>query len=174
MTRSRFGILSIIVLLLGATTFIGPAAADPGAEKARPLTVSLDFSGTDATFTCDPGLVPAGQAGTGHLSHLGRVELSGGHCNNFATLEFTDGFATYVAANGDTIDIEYSGQAVLTPEGFEGSGTGEIVGGTGRFASASGEIDFAFTTTLFPDGTDQTLVDGEGWIAYDASDRRHG
>lgn len=170
-TYKRFGILAITVLLVTATTFVGPAAADPGAEKARPLNVSLDFIGTDATLECPDGFVSGGQAGTGNLSHLGKVDISGVQCSNFATLEITDGFATYVAANGDSIDITYSGAAVLTPEGFDGWGTAEIVGGTGRFASASGGFEFTFTTFLFPDAPGQTLLEGEGWIAYDASDR---
>jgi hypothetical protein len=172
MAYKRFGILLILVLLV--TTFVGPAAADPGAEKAQPLSVSLDFSGTDATFDCPPGFVSGGQVGTGHLSHLGKVEISGGQCSNFVTLEIADGFGTYVVANGDSIDIEYSGSAVLVPEGFDGSGTAAIVGGTGRFASASGAFDFTFTTFLFPDAPARSLLEGEGWIAYDASDRSNG
>lgn len=131
-----------------------------GAEKARPLSVSLDFSGTDAMFDCPPGFVSGGQVGTGHLSHLGRVEISGGQCSNFVTLEIADGFGTYGAANGDSIDIEHSGSAVLAPEGFDGWGTAVIVGGSGRFASASGAFDFTFTTFLFPDAPGETLLDG--------------
>jgi len=169
MTRIRTGIFLTIVLLLTVILFGGTAAGAPGAQKQRPLNVSLDFSSADPTFDCDPGLVPAGAVGTGHLTHLGRVEISGGQCNNFATLEFTDGFATYEAANGDAIDITYSGEASLTPDGFEGSGSATITGGTGRFHEASGEFDFTFTTFVFPDGATRTLLDGEGWISYDAS-----
>ena len=42
------------------------------------------------------------------------------------------------------------------------------MGGTGRFEAASGEFDFAFTTFL---SDFSTLLDGEGWITYDASNR---
>ncbi len=174
MTYRRFGILSIIVVFVTAATFIAPATADPGAEKARPCNVSLDFAGTDATFDCPDGFVYGGQAGTGNLPHLGQVEISGVQCSNFATLEITDGFGTYVGANDDSIDIEYSRSAVLVPEGFLGSGTAVIVGGTGRFASASGAFDLTFTTFLFPDAPGRTLLEREGWIAHDASDRGKG
>lgn len=84
----------------------------------------------------------------------------------------TDGFGTYVAANGDSIDVTYSGQASLGPVGFDGEGSAAIVGGTGRFEAASGEFDFTFTTFVSPDGSGRTLLDGEGWITYDASNRR--
>ncbi len=99
------------------------------------------------------------------------MEISGGQCNNFATLELTAGFGTYVAANGDSIEVEYSGSAVYNPVGpvLDGSGSAEIVGGTGRFEVAFGEIDFTFTTFLSPDGSSRTLLDGGGWITYDAS-----
>jgi hypothetical protein len=152
--------------------FSGTRAAASGAEIQRPLKVSLDFVSVQPTFDCAPGLFPQGAAGTGHLSHLGRVGISGGQCNNFATLEFTDGFGTYVAANADSIDVTYSGQASLSPVGFDGEGSAAIVGGTGRFEGASGEFDFTFTTYVAPDGSGRTLLDGDGWITYDASNRR--
>jgi hypothetical protein len=169
MIRNRSWGFLIIVLLLGGVAFSGANAAASGADVERPLRVSLDFDGVEPTFECDPGLVPSGAEGTGHLSHLGRVEISGGQCNNFATLEFTAGFGTYVAANGDSIEVEYSGQASLSPVGFDGEGSAKIVGGTGRFEEASGGFDFAFTTFLSPDGSSRTLLDGGGWITYDAS-----
>jgi len=174
MMRNRSWSFLIIVLLLGAVAFTGTDAAASGADIARPLTVSLDFVGVQPTFECAPGLVATGAEGTGRLSHLGRVEISGGQCNNFATLELTDGFGTYVAANGDSIEVEYTGQASLSPVGFDGKGSAEIVGGTGRFEAASGAFDFDFTTYLFPDGSTRTLADGDGWISYDASNRRNG
>lgn len=100
------------------------------------------------------------------------MEISGGSCNDYVNLEVTDGFGTYVAANGDYIEVEYSGSAVYNPVGpvLDGWGSAEIVGGTGRFEAAFGEIDFTFTTFL-SDGS--TQLDGDGWITYDASNRRN-
>jgi hypothetical protein len=172
MTRNRSWSFLIIVFLLGAMAFSGTDAAASGADVQRPLKVSLDFLAVEPTFDCAAGLVPQGAEGSGRLSHLGTVEISGGQCNNFATLEFTDGFGTYVAANADSIDVTYSGQASLSPVGFDGEGSAAIVGGTGRFEGASGEFDFTFTTYVAPDGSGRTLLDGDGWITYDASNRR--
>ncbi len=111
------------------------------------------------------------------ISHLGRVEISGGHCSVFPTgtdepAKILDGFGTYVAANGDSVEVTYSGEAVLTAEGFDGSGTVTIVGGTGRFTDATGEFDLTNFTPIFPDGSfGTTLLKGRGWISYDASNR---
>ncbi len=174
MTRNRSRSFVAVVVLLGAMTLGAGGATASGAEVHRPLRVSLDFDAVAPTFECAPGLVPSGAEGTGHLSHLGRVEISGGQCNDFATLKLTDGFGTYVAANGDSIDVEYTGQAYPSPVGFDGEGSADIVGGTGRFEAAFGQFDFTFTTFLSPDGSSRTLLDGDGWITYDASNRRNG
>ena len=144
--------------------------------KQRPLRVSLEISSTEADFNCGSG-EPTGQVGSGRLSHLGRVEISGGHCTDFANAplaELTAGFGTYVARNGDAIEVTYSGQATSNDDGsaFDGVGSAEIVGGTGRFRNASGEFDFTVTTPVNPDGTlGLAQLDGRGWIAYDRSHR---
>lgn len=44
-----------------------------------------------------------------------------------------------------------------------------IVGGTGRFASATGGFDFTSESSL--SGGETALV-GQGWIGYDASESR--
>ena len=142
--------------------------------ERRPLTVSLEISSTEADFECQVG-EPTGQAGSGRLSHLGRVEISGGHCTDFANLplvELTAGFGTYVARNGDAIEVTYSGQATPSEDGsaFNGEGSAEIVGGTGQFHKASGAFDFTVTTPVNPDGSlGVAQLDGRGWIAYDRS-----
>jgi hypothetical protein len=136
------------------------------------LKVSLDLVGVDPDPGFDvcvgPNQEPPGSEGTGILSHLGRVQISGTQCDNIVDLEVTDGFGIYVAANGDYIEVEYSGGAVSNPVGpvLDGWGSAEIVGRTGRFEAASGEFDFTFTTFL---SDFSTLLDGEGWITYDAS-----
>lgn len=170
MTRNRLGIFAILALLLSVTVLAGTAAGDPGAEKKRPLNISLEFIGTPGDFECAPGFLPQAFVGGGHLSHLGRVEISGGACNDFVNLVLADGFGTYVAANGDSIDVEYSGVAsFVPPDTFTGEGSGTIVGGTGRFASSSGEFEFTSETSV---SGGQTSLSGRGWIAYDASDSR--
>ncbi len=167
MIRNRFGIFGIFAVLLSLTVLAAPTAADPGTAKTRPLNISLDFTGTPGGFECPDGLVPQAFEGSGRLSHLGRVEVSGGACNDFVNLEIVGGFGTYVAANGDSIDVEFSGTAsFIPPATFVGEGSGAIVGGTGRFESVTGAFDFTSETI-----GEQTSLVGQGWIAYDASDR---
>jgi len=171
MTRNRLGIFVILALLLSVTVLVGAAAGDPGAEQRRPLNISLEFIGTPGDFECPDGFLPQAFVGGGHLSHLGRVEISGGACNDFVNLVLANGFGTYVGANGDSIDVEYSGQAsFIPPDTFTGEGSGTIVRGTGRTASASGEFEFTSETSV---SGGQTSLSGRGWIAYDASDRRN-
>ena len=144
--------------------------------KKRPLRVSLEISSTESDRPCEVG-EPTGQVGTGRLSHLGRVEISGDHCTDFANfpvVELIDGSGTYVARNGDSIEVDYSGQASPNEDGsaFEGEGSAEIVGGTGRFHKATGAFDFTVTTPVNPDGSLGVAdLDGRGWIAYDRSHR---
>lgn len=168
MTRNPLGIFAVLALLLSIVVAAGPAAGDPGAGKERPLSVSLEFTGTPGGFGCPAGFVPQSFAGTGHLSHLGRVEISGGACNDFVNLVIANGFGTYVAANGDAIDVRFSGLAsFVPPDTLAGEGSGVIVGGTGRFASATGHFDFTSESSI---SGGQTLLVGQGWISYDASE----
>jgi hypothetical protein len=76
---------------------------------------------------------------SGHGTHLGDFDEQLTHFIDFSTLEFT-GFAVFTAANGDTFHTEFSGQLFPTDDAdwlsFEV--THIIVGGTGRFAGATG------------------------------------
>jgi hypothetical protein len=82
------------------------------------------------------GLVTAGYEEIwGQATHLGRFTSSLLHCFNPDTGVFTAGESTYIAANGDTVDMIYYGRAVddqLLIDNFT------IVGGTGRFEGATG------------------------------------
>jgi hypothetical protein len=76
----------------------------------------------------------------GTSSHLGKFTGAGYHILDLVTGEFA-GVATYTAANGDTMNVEYAGQ--LFPSGDSNFPYGalanvEITGGTGRFANANG------------------------------------
>lgn len=77
MSRNRSRSFLTTVLLLGVMAFSGTQAAASGADVQRPLEVSLDFVSVEPTFDGAPGLFPKGAEGTGNLSHLGRVEISG-------------------------------------------------------------------------------------------------
>ena len=79
---------------------------------------------------------------SGHSTLLGRYTGEGFHVLNPLTGQFV-GEATYTAANGDELHVEYSGQLYFTPEDdpdFPFSFIAEVnaVGGTGRLADARG------------------------------------
>ena len=104
----------------------------------------------------------------GEGAHLGSYAADLEHCTHidwatgFSTL--LDGVVTITAANGDELWGRY--------ERSGGSGTPEhylFNGGTGRFADASGE-GMALVACDRATGTCEFQL--EGWILYDASDRR--
>lgn len=81
----------------------------------------------------------------------------------YLVAEFTND-VTWLAPNGDELDVETVGVFVQSlPDGISGvRGTMTVVGGTGRFAGATGEAQGR------RDGG--SPVTFEGWIDYDASD----
>jgi hypothetical protein len=112
---------------------------------------------------------------TGHVSHLGKVTGLGSHCSqvDFQTGNATygDGILTIVAANGDELWGTYhsgtSGPLSVTELWWQD--TFVLIGGTGRFANASGggvEWGTALAATF------ELEYEMEGMISFDASDRR--
>ena len=100
----------------------------------------------------------------GISTHLGRFSGQGAHML-FEDFTFT-GYATYTAANGDQLDVVYDG-AVTAFDVFPFPVEGDfvVVGGTGRFANATGcaemkgsftgvpgELFFELRGTLHPQG----------------------
>jgi len=175
---NRMPVVALLALVLAATALVGTAAGDQAAEEPRPFKISLEFAGSvigpAGSLGCDPGAFPAAMVGGGHATHLGKFRegLDGLACQNLDTGELTNGSATYVAANGDSLAVTFAGQAYVNPDGsYTGEGSGTIIGGSGRFASASGYWTWTMTGMFLPDGTTQTELEGNGWIAYDASDR---
>jgi hypothetical protein len=131
---------SAVILVTLALVVTGLAPAATANASLRP------FKGTvvgEVSFPLDTSC-PAGRrtdsAAVGTVSHLGRSEMFSHHCTP-AGSDITGGRMTLVAANRDEVSITYSGSAP-----FPGPGTEvivvdidfEIVGGTGRFADASG------------------------------------
>jgi hypothetical protein len=123
-------------------------------------------------------------AGAGQMSHLGSVEYELTQC----TVPGPEGFAsvgmvTLTAANGDELWLEHTmlsqivGDFDPDPDGFTLEGEWTAVGGTGRFAHATGYGtlhgvgDILDGEAIFdiPDGLAQFNFTGK--IAYDASDR---
>ena len=107
--------------------------------------------------------------GTCWFSHLGRTALYGVQDIVFAA-GTQSGERTFTAANGDILRAVHSGTSAPSGPGLVSFVTTiTFVGGTGRFANATGQMTGAGTANLI---TRTTVVTNEGWIAYDASDRR--
>ena len=138
-------------LLLVALMALGVAAAAAGTGgTVRPFKGTLTGF---ATFLPDPscpiGLRTNGE-GSGTASHLGVVSMTSSHCTP-ATDLLQGGQMTLVAANGDELYMTYSGTSgpfppvggvILAPS------HNVVVGGTGRFAHATGEADFTVFVTF--------------------------
>jgi hypothetical protein len=129
---------------------------------------------------CPPGYIFLSSATeAGHATHLGRFEAGFSHCIDPITNAYAAGLRTLTAANGDELWLEYSGQAqylappaATLPYSFTGPVT--VVGGTGRFAGATGELTESGQAVLnltaegWPVGGAGSSV-MEGWIEYDPS-----
>lgn len=139
--KKLFGLAALLAAFAG---FAVTAATADTARTARPFTGTLVGS---ATFPEDPSCPLTGRRtwseASGTASHLGLVTLVSNHCTPPAN-EITGGQMTLVAANGDELHMTYSGTCTAPPfppvgEVLTCSTDNVIVGGTGRFADATGE-----------------------------------
>ncbi len=132
--------------------------------KFRPFKgklVSLPAGGADLDCDCN-GVPPMYLSGTGNVTHMGKVNTEGVSCSVQQPYGFSvDGCVSLIAANGDEVfsDIDPYDLFINTDCFCEANGQtqGQIVGGTGRFEDATGQVDitvhldmetFEFTVTL--------------------------
>lgn len=102
----------------------------------------LQGQGTPPDFAgrCAP-LATISATGSGIATHLGHYTDVQSHCLDFATLQFSEGFATFTSvSSGDDLHIPYWGVLVPTadPALLKVEGNTTFAGGTGKFANASG------------------------------------
>jgi hypothetical protein len=170
-------IIAVVMLLL-----LGVAASGSAATEV-PIKGTLLGTAEDPDLSapgCPGAIWRFNGFGTGQMSHLGRVDYEFTHCT-YPDFSARAGTFTIVAANGDELVLAYEAQfeVVGAMEGFTGVGIWTAVGGTGRFANATGSGtwdvigDVPGGDALFelPDGYMQFTF--EGMIAYKASDRSH-
>ena len=153
------------LLCVGCSQPVSPAGPSPvgsgnpsSYSQAAETPFKGDLEGTQTLTPLDPpfGQV-AGQA-TGNATHLGRFTVQFPHTVNFATSRGV-GTYTFIAANGDTLTADFTGQAQQGPITSIVE-QAVITGGTGRFAGATGSFTVrrlfdrsAGTTTGSFDGT---------------------
>ena len=96
----------------------------------------------------------------GTISHLGKVWAHWSHCPPIVLPGYTDGHMVLTAANGDTIIGEYEDADGDSPFVID------LVGGTGRFAGAHGQVsvDFIATGEWGPDELPIQPWHWEGWL----------
>lgn len=170
--------VSLLFTLIGCAGG-APAVAVPDARaalaKSSVATVpgALPIKGRcELTFNPPPLPLPPVHrqidTGTCWFSHLGRTALQGIQDINFAA-GTQSGERTFTAANGDVLRATHAGTSAPGGPGLVNFVTTiTIVGGTGRFANATGQMTGEGTANLI---TRTTAVTNEGWIVYDASDR---
>jgi hypothetical protein len=152
-----------LVLILGST-LIPPAAAG----EQRPFLGRFTGSGIAVEQRCGPAALTLGFAVRGEMTHLGRVTGGGTNCTEFAlgtsAVPIWDGLVTLVATDGSTLLTTYEGD-----QGAPSAGVATfahehlIIGGTGRFAGASGELSVGGVFDLMNVTVSGTV---RGWISY--------
>lgn len=146
--RSMAGLALAVALVLVP---VGPTPA------GNLIPFSGDLEG-DVTRTPAPPFVNVDIDATGTATHLGRFDLDVPHVVNPVTRTAV-GQYRFVAANGDRLNADFTGQSTPIPDTtflfIEEHAT--IVGGTGRFASATG----SFTAYRLFDTAAGTTV---GWF----------
>lgn len=123
------------------------------------------FSGqtVSGTPTADPNVVFVVTDGTGWATQLGAFTMTSPHYSHLDTLE-ADGTQIITAAKGDTLTANFQGRFTPTADGkLLGVLRAKIVGGTGRFADASGSYVF---TILFDPATFESSAWIVGGISY--------
>jgi hypothetical protein len=132
------------------------------ADAVRPLTGSC-------TTTFDPPPFPPPplhhqiDTGSCQLTHLGRADFYGEQDINFAS-GTQSGWRRWTAANGDELHLTHTGTSGLVAPGMVGFvAQMTVVGGTGRFAGATGSARGTGVANLVARTASVTL---DGWIKY--------
>jgi hypothetical protein len=130
-------------------------------RTATPLPFKGTLEGQYGTPAGQFPLIQEAIAATGQATHLGRYRLDIEETVN--VLQATAiGIFTFTAANGDTIYGSYTGQAQLGPlVAIEENAT--ILGGTGRFAGATGNFSI---DRVFDPASRTTTGSFDGVIAF--------
>lgn len=116
--------------------------------------------------TCPPTLLTVSGTHTGEATQLGRFTAASVDEVSLATTASTGTF-TFTAANGDQLLTETTGSEdeFIPPNISRVTLIATIVGGTGRFAAATGAFAIRFTGTIdFASGTSSQTGSFEGYI----------
>jgi hypothetical protein len=128
-----FSIISLLLLIVLAGAAFTALAAGP---REFHLKGSLEASEThDVNFPINN----INLTGTGQATHVGRYTYLMQAVLHIPTSTATQS-ATLIAADGSTLILEGTGQAVVDDHFAWVTETLDIIGGTGRFAGATGNV----------------------------------
>lgn len=116
--------------------------------------------------TCPPTLLTVSGSHTGEATHLGRFTATSVDEVNLASTAST-GTLGFTAANGDQLFTETTGSEdeFIPPNTSRVTLIATIVGGTGRFAAATGSFTVRFEGTIdFASGTSSQTGSFDGYI----------
>jgi hypothetical protein len=135
----KISLAMIVALLLTIVLVSATLVASAAAEKPLPLRGSIEAL---EIYQVNGPTMFVTAMGSGEATHLGRYTVSYEVEVDLPTGTGTGLSAQYVAANGDSLFAEGSGQATPTdnPIVFNVVETYTITGGTGRFAGATGSF----------------------------------
>jgi len=131
-TFPRKPLLSPRLLTLLSVLLLG------GIAQAVPVQGTVSGTATEEP-TRNPNVLAATIIGTGHFSEIGQSTVQATHLINTRTLAFADGQLVIVGEKG-VLYATYAGQFIptSTPGFFTFDAPLVIIGGTGKFAGATG------------------------------------
>jgi len=168
MSNTRVSLVFVAVLALGCTdrtpttAEVRALALSRAESAARPISGSCQTSFAPPTFP-PPPVIRQVDVGSCSLSHLGKAVLYSVEdidvvAGTQRSVEFT-----LTAANGDILRVTTSGTNAPNATGVEFVATMRFVGGTGRFANATGEAQVTGAASFITNTAGFTV---SGWIEY--------
>ena len=146
-TKTRT-LMLVLSLLLGTI---------PAFAVERPM--ALKGAGVATLITDEAGhVIGAIPTGSGTATHLGQWTVAGkvNYIPDSAGVIHSSGEGTLTASNGDKLNFRIEG--TLDPMAGVDQGLFIVIGGTGRFESASGSTNFVVAVNFLTGGFDLTAV----------------
>ena len=142
----------VLVIVLVSATFAAPTTG-------RELLLKGSIQSLE-TYVVNFPVMSVTASGSGNASQLGKFTVSYTVQVNLLTNEGSGAVAEFVAANGDKLFAEGTGQATATstPGVFNVVENYTITGGTGRFAGATGNITLDRSVDINTGTTYGTMV----------------
>jgi hypothetical protein len=153
--KQRLYRFSVLAAVLVALTLSGPARAmGATATVGKAVPFKGQSSGVVTAVGFDPvaGIAYNRVEGQGQATHFGRFTVTGDVAVDVIT-GIPDGTWTLTAANGDMLFLAMGGHGIDDTHGF---GAFTVVGGTGRFAGATGSYEQIITFAV-PLGTSDRI-----------------